>query len=68
MTGLARERLVARIPQVGLRPHLRTAEPAVVAPVVTDEAAPLPVPSMRGLELSIAIASLASAILLGLLR
>ncbi|MEZ0240311.1 MAG: hypothetical protein ACAH65_05885 [Chloroflexota bacterium] len=40
----------------------------LAAASVTEEAAAMAAPSMRGLEVAIAIASLASAILLGLLR
>ena len=75
MTGLARDRLASELVPVVLAPptrarRQRTAPVAmeVGAPRLFDQAGSMPAPSMRGLEVTIAIASLASAILLGLLR
>ena len=75
MTGLARDRVATGLAPLVLAPPTRARRqgtPAVARelapPRLTDDAAPMPAPSMRGLEVAIAIASLASAILLGLLR
>ncbi|HYN70487.1 MAG TPA: hypothetical protein VEX41_09795 [Candidatus Eisenbacteria bacterium] len=74
MTGLARERIarggpLARGgPRVALGGRERSVRPPLAAPHVTDNAAPMPGPSMRGLEATIAIAALVSAILLGFVR
>lgn len=76
MTGLARDQGVAGLGPLVLAPPTRPARPGrgsdvareLAAPALTDQAAPMPAPSMRGLEAMIAIGSLAAALLLGLLR
>jgi hypothetical protein len=74
MTGLARTRIghspPSAPPRISVAPPLQPIRPLSAGVRATSEAASTPVstPSMRGLEVTIAIASLASALLLGLLR
>ena len=76
VTGLARDRVATGLAPLVLAPRPRAPRERL-APVVAnelavpqliDQAAPMPAPSMRGLETMIAIGSLGAAILLGLLR
>lgn len=67
-TRMARTRLNPA-PTVAVAGPLRPVRP-LATPLARDPMAPIPLPSpsMRGLEATIAIAALAAAILLGLLR
>jgi hypothetical protein len=74
MSAMARTRIgrapLGAAPSIAVAPPLQPARSiaAAILPATDVPSEPVSTPSMRGLEATIAIASLASAILLGLLR
>lgn len=68
-TRVGRTRLNAAT-AIGVADHLRPVPVGPRGAELEDDVAqiPMPIPSMRGLEATVAIASLAAALFLGLLR